>query len=235
MMNSVRIFMLLATVACSAAAAGVDVATSTEATDDMAISTNPASPFWSQASPILAEKDKNGQQLHGYRTEVHSRWTRKYLYFLFTCPYEELFLKPNPTTHTETNQLWNWDVAEVFLGSDFTNIRRYKEFEISPQGEWIDLDIDLAKPHHEEGWTWNSGFLVAARIDKKTKIWYGAMKIPWSALGEPSPAAGKTFRVNFFRSQGPLARRKDIAWQPTMSDTFHVPERFGLLRLVEHR
>jgi len=41
--------------------------------------------------------------------------------------------------------------------------------------------------------------------------------------------------VNFFRSQGPLSSRKDIAWQPTMSETFHVPERFGLLRLVEHR
>ena len=35
---------------------------------------------------------------------------------------------------------------------------------MSPQGEWVDLDIDLAKPHHEDGWTWNSGFVVAARI-----------------------------------------------------------------------
>jgi hypothetical protein len=234
-MSAVRMFVLLAIVAFTAAAAGVDVATSMEATNDEVISTNPKSPFWRQATPIFAEKGKTGESLPGYRTEVRSRWTRKYLYFLFTCPYEELFLKPNPATQTETNQLWNWDVAEVFLGSDFTNIRRYKEFEVSPQGEWIDLDVDLAKPHHEEGWTWNSGFQVAARINKKTKVWYGALKIPWSALDEHSPTAGKTFRVNFFRSQGPLASRKDIAWQPTMSDTFHVPERFGLLRLAEHR
>jgi hypothetical protein len=39
--------------------------------------------------------------------------------------------------------------------------------------------------------------------------------------------------VNFFRSQGSLSNREDIAWQPTMSETFHVPERFCLLRLVE--
>jgi Carbohydrate family 9 binding domain-like len=234
MKNLLRVFMVLATAACAAAGANVEVATSTQATNDLTMDTNPDSAFWKQAAPVFAEKDKEGRELSGYRTEIRSRWTRKYIYFLFTCPYEQLFLKPDPATKTETNQLWNWDVAEVFLGSDFQNIRRYKEFEISPQGEWIDLDVDLAKPHHEEGWTWNSGFEVVARIDRKASIWYGAMKIPWSALGESSPSAGKTFRVNFFRSQGPLSSRKDIAWQPTMSETFHVPERFGLLRLVEH-
>ena len=57
-------------------------------------------------------------------------------------------------------------MAEVFIGADFTDIRRYKEFEISPQGEWMDLDIDLNKPHHEDGWKWNSGFQVSARIDE---------------------------------------------------------------------
>jgi hypothetical protein len=232
MIKTFRTLAALAIFAVTAAAADVEVATSRRAARDVDLSTNPAAPFWHESAAIVAEKDKNGLALPGYRTEIHSRWTRKYLYFLFVCPYEELFLKPDPDSHTETNRLWNWDVAEVFLGSDFQNIRRYKEFEISPQGEWIDLDIDLANPHHEEGWTWNSGFQVAARIDKKNKVWYGAMKIPWSALDTSAPATGKTYRVNFFRSQGPLATRKDISWQPTMSETFHVPERFGLLKLA---
>ena len=48
----------------------------------------------------------------------------------------------------ETNELWNWDVAEVFIGSDFKNIRRYKEFEVSPQAEWVDLDVNLDAPRH---------------------------------------------------------------------------------------
>jgi hypothetical protein len=106
---------------------------------------------------------------------------------------------------------------------------------LSPQGEWLDLDIDLTKPHHEEGWTWNSGFQVAARIDEQKRIWYGAMKIPWAVLDDTPPSVGKTLRVNFFRSQGPSSNRKEIAWQPTMSETFHVPERFGVLRLVALR
>jgi Carbohydrate family 9 binding domain-like len=232
-MSPLRILLLCIFSIVTAQAAGPDVATSTKASKDTLFNTNPASPFWSQATPTIVEKDKNGSVLPGYRTEIRSRWTNKYLYFLFTCPYEELFLKPKPASHSETNQLWNWDVAEVFLGSDFTNIKRYKEFEMSPQGEWIDLDIDLTKPHHEDGWRWNSGFEVAARIDKKSKIWYGAMRIPWSALSDSPPSTGNTFRVNFFRSQGPKPNRKDIAWQPTMSETFHVPERFGSLQLID--
>jgi len=230
-----RVFILLAVMLSSALAADNKVATSSEAIEDVAIDTNPASAFWSQTVPIYADRDKNDRVLPDYRTEIRSRWTVKNLYFLFSCPYQELFLRPNPSTTTETNKLWNWDVAEIFIGSDFKNIRRYKEFELSPQGEWLDLDIDLTKLHHEEGWTWNSGFQVTARIDEQAHIWYGAMKIPWAALDDTPPSVGKTLRVNFFRSQGPLSNRKEVAWQPTMSETFHVPARFGLLQLVARR
>ena len=162
-----------------------------------------------------------------------TRWTRQNLYFLFVCPYEELNLKPDPKPSVETNELWNWDVAEVFIGADFNDIRRYKEFEISPQGEWVDLDIDLNKPQHEEGWKWNSGFAVSARIDKAAQVWYGAMRIPYSAMDSRPAAAGNVLRINLFRSQGPVSARHQIAWQSPMSDSFHVPERFGSLKLVK--
>ncbi len=199
------------------------------------LDTNAASAFWQAAKPIYIVDDNWGKVVPGYRTEVRSRWTKDSLYILFVCPYQKLNLKPNPTTTAETNQLWNWDVAEIFVGSDFQNIRRYKEFEISPQGEWVDLDIDLNRPHHEDGWTWNSGFQVAARIDHVTNIWYGAMRIPFSAIDPKTPRSGTTFRVNLFRAQGPPDDRKSLTWQPTMSKTFHVPERFGRLVLTSAR
>ena len=97
-------------------------------------------------------------------------------------------------------------MAEVFIGSDFKNIRRYKEFEISPQGEWIDLDIDLDAPRHEDGWVWNSGFQASARIDPAAKTWYAFMRIPYAAVDTRAAAAGNTLRVNFFRSQGAHAQ-----------------------------
>jgi len=234
-MKLCRLIVLVAVMLSSVFPADNKVATTIEANEDVALDTKPATTFWSQTVPIYADRDKYDQVLPGYRTEIRSRWTVRNLYFLFSCPYEELFLRPNPNATTETNKLWNWDVAEVFIGSDFNNIQHYREFELSPQGEWLDLDIDLSKPHHEEGWKWNSGFQVAARIDDQMKIWYGAIKIPWTALDETPPSRGKTLRVNFFRSQGPRSNRKEIAWQPTLSETFHIPERFGLLRLVARR
>ena len=205
---------------------------STVATQDAPLQLDPASPFWSAARPVYMEKDAFGKADPRYRTEVRSRWTKDNLYFLFTCPYEQLHLKPDPNTRQETNELWNWDVAEVFVGSDFADIQHYKEFEISPQGEWIDLDVNLHNPHHEAGWTWNSGFEAAARIDQQKHIWYGAMRIPLEAIDARPPAPGITLRLNLFRSQGPPEHLHEITWQPTMSKTFHVPEHFGLIKLV---
>jgi hypothetical protein len=141
-------------------------------------------------------------------------------------------LKPSPVTTRETNELWNWDVAEVFISSNFSDIKRYQEFEVSPQGEWVDLDIDLNKPHHESGWTWNSGFETSARIDAASHRWYAAMRIPLSAIDKRPVAAGNEFRMNLFLSEGSRSNHHAVTWQPPMSDTFHTPERFGLLKLV---
>jgi hypothetical protein len=203
---------------------------STQASRDVVLTTDPSSLFWRDTHPVFAEKDVQGKIATG-RMEVRSRWTKDFLYFLFVCPYVELYLKPFPDTKKETNELWNWDVAEVFIGSDFADIQRYKEFEISPQGEWVDLDINLHNPHHEEGWVWNSGFEHAVRIDRATHVWYAAIKIPMKAIDSRQPAAGNTFRVNLFLSQGRPDRHKELTWQPPMSNTFHVPERFGVLEL----
>jgi Carbohydrate family 9 binding domain-like len=191
---------------------------------DAVLDTNPGSAFWSGTRPTYAEVDANGRRMPEYLTEVRSRWTKDNLYFLFICPYKNLSLKPAPDTARETYELWKWNVAEVFIGSDFHDIKRYKEFEVSPQNEWVDLDINLSAPRHEH----------SARIDRSAHIWYAAMRIPLAALGTPAPAEGTAFRVNLFRTEGPPDDAKEITWRPPMSNTFHAPERFGLLRLVTH-
>jgi Carbohydrate family 9 binding domain-like len=229
------LFLILTLVLASWRSASAAQATikSVWAKADVALDTNPTSDFWRAAQAVYMETGPHGNPVPKYRTEVRTRWTSQNLYFLFVCPYEQLNLKPNPKTSTETYELWNWDVAEVFVGSDFKDIKRYKEFEVSPQGEWIDLDIDLHKPHHEEGWTWNSGFQVSARIDRAAQVWYGAMRIPYSAIDTRPAAGGNILRVNLLRSQGPGPNRHEITWQAPMADTFHIPERFGLLELTK--
>ena len=218
-----------------AAAADQAVIESIHAAQDVSLHLDPTSPFWRASSPVYIENDTLGKVVPRYRTQVRTRWTKNNIYFLFVCPYQQLYLKPSPTPQQETNQLWNWDVAEVFIGSDFKDIRHYKEFEVSPQAEWIDLDIDLHKAHHEEGWTWNSGFEVKARIDPAAHIWYATMRIPFAAIDTRPPAPGNMMRINLFRSEGPPSHQQAVTWQAPMKSTFHVPERFGLIRLVENQ
>jgi len=218
---------------CSNLSAADPMIQSVWADSDPRLDTNPASSFWQGSKAIYMENDAHGKAEPKYRTEIRTRWTTRNVYILFVCPYEELNLKPNAKTSEETNELWNWDVAEAFIGADFKNIRRYKEFELSPQGEWVDLDIDLDKPHHEDGWKWNSGMEVSARIDESAHVWYAAMRIPYSAIDSRPAVPGNTLRINLFRCQGPTATRKYLAWQAPMNDSFHVPERFGILKLVK--
>ncbi len=200
------------------------------------LAADPELAFWREAVPVFAEKDRFANPLPAFRTAIYTRWTERNLYVLFVCPYDLLHLKDDPHTGTKTWQLWKWDVAEMFIGSDFDKIEAYKEFELSPQGEWLDLDVDLTSPTRGQGQLWSSDFDVVARIDRERKIWYGAMKIPFVAIlpaGRTGPVAGEKFRVNFFRSQGPKKKVHMLAWQPPMSETFHVPEKFGTMVLVE--
>lgn len=204
---------------------------------DFDLTADPASKNWKGVKGVTAENGPLGKPTPGHRTEIFSRWTEKNLYFLFVCPYETLNLKPQPSATTETNKLWEWDVAEVFVGADFKNPRHYREYQVSPQSEWVDLDIDRDHPLPEGGWQWNSGFTVKARLDEKNKVWYGEMKIPVSSINaETGPAvakAGGEMRINFYRLQGPKPNRAGIAWQPTGVPNYHTPEAFGRLVMVK--
>ena len=205
--------------------------TALEASKDVDLDTDPNSGFWKPAAPVFITGDTMGKPVPSHRTEIRARWTRDNLYLLYVLPYDELNLKPDPDTANETNRLWNWDVAEAFIGSDYQNIRQYKEFEVSPQGEWVDLNIDLDKKGNRDAIKWDSGFKVSARIDAGKKTWYGVMRIPFASIDSRPPAPGHTLRIGLFRCAGPTSARLILSWQPTMTNTFHSPEHFGTLLL----
>jgi hypothetical protein len=118
---------------------------------DIPLDPNPAREEWTDAPRVFVRLDRAGQPVPGPATEIRSRWTREHLYLLYICPYTELNLKPDPQPTVETPRLWNWDVAEAFIGSDFEHIGRYKELQVSPQSEWVDLDIDRGNPKEQQG------------------------------------------------------------------------------------
>jgi hypothetical protein len=196
------------------------------------LSANPNSKFWREAKPVYAAKNNLGKELPANKTEIRARFSRQYLHVLFICPYETLYLKPNPEIHNETNKLWEHDVAEIFIGADFEHIHRYREYQVSPQGEWVDLDIDTKHPLPEGGWRWDSSMKVKARIDAKAKVWYGEFRIPLESITAKAVSPGTVMRGNFYRFQGPPPDRMMVAWKPTGRPSNHTPEEFGRIEFV---
>lgn len=215
-----------------AAAQTPQTAISKHMKNDTALTADPNAPMWKSAPMVVAVNNAKGEPTPGHRTEIRARWTQQHLYFLFTCPYEQLHMITPPVIDKETNKLWEHDAAEIFIGADFDKIWQYREYQVSPQAEWVDLDIDRKNAKPEGGWLWNSGFVVAAKLDAAKKIWYGAMKIPVASITDKPIQAGTQFRVNYYRFQGPPPKRANIAWLPTgPTGNHHIPEAFGLLKL----
>jgi len=202
---------------------------------DVEMTANPESKFWKNIDPLIINKSILGAPADNLKSEARSRWTDEYLYFLFSGPFEEQVLKPDPDTINETFRLWQWDDFELYIGADFENINLYREFEVSPQGEFLDLNINSEIPNagHNDERLWDSGFKVKARVDHENKQWYAELKIPVDSFDKRKPEAGNKFRVNIYRLQGPQYDRDFLAWKPTMVWNPHHPEVFGIMELAK--
>lgn len=189
--------------------------------------------LWSRAATTRMDRDCS--RLIEYpqlATQIRGFWTDTDLYLLFICPYETLNLwLPATNAHARPN-LWDRDVVEMFLGDDWQNIRHYREFEIAPTADWIDIAIDL--DHPDTTFAWRSGWQTMARIDQRTHTWYAAARIPLRSISTTTVQPGTRWRMNLYRidGQGPDPRRHFLCWQPTCvvyHDPNHVPEHFGTL------
>lgn len=98
--------------------------------------------LWDQAQSITFCTDWQGGNPDPERqTQVKMLWSARSFYFHFECRYRELFIFEDSQPNGRRDHLWDRDVAEVFLQPDPSRPRNYKEFEISPNGMWVDLDI----------------------------------------------------------------------------------------------
>jgi hypothetical protein len=197
------------------------------------LSTDPHSPMWQKVKSVWMTKDcSKTLDYPDLKTEIRGFWSNTDLYLLFVCPYRNLNLFTPAQNDQPRRKLWDRDVVEMFLGDDWENIRHYREYEIAPTGDWIDLAIDL--DHRNQNRDWRSGWKTAARIDEKTKIWYAAAKIPLQSVSTAAVKAGTHWRMNLYRIDGdpPDPQRRFMCWQPTCvvnRDPNHVPENFGSL------
>lgn len=185
---------------------------------------------WHQADAIAFSADWQGDNADpGRETHVQALWSAEKLYLRFECRYRDLFVFEDSDPNGRRDHLWDRDVAEAFLQPDPSRERYYKEFEVSPNGMWIDLDIfpgglaDL-----------KSGMERSVILDHESHTWIAELAIPMKAL-TPNFDPAAIWRVNFFRCEGLQEPRHYLAWQPTHSPqpNFHVPSVFGKMRFAK--
>ena len=182
---------------------------------------------WNVAEPAAFCHDWQGRNLDPQReTEVRLLWSADRLFIRFQCRFHSLDVFPDADPNGRRDVLWDRDVAEVFLQPDRFGEKYYKEFEVSPNGMWLDLDISPQGLTHI-----TSGMLSRVEVDETARIWTAELAIPMKALTS-SFDPSQPWRVNFFRCEGLDPHRFYSAWQPTETaePNFHVPQKFGWLK-----
>lgn len=186
----------------------------------------PAPSDWEAAPALRFQADWRGKNPDGAReTEVRLLWSPETLYLKFVAKYRAITVFQDSEPNGRRDQLWDRDVAEAFLQPPGLAQGCYKEFEISPNGLWIDLDIGPGQKRDLK-----SALRHSATIDETAKTWRAELAIPMKSL-VPDFDPSAEWRANFYRVEGAAEPRFYSAWRPTMTTepNFHVPETFGRL------
>lgn len=179
---------------------------------------------WSSA-PIarLETQSDSATAVPALSTAVKILWSAEYLYLAYECPYTELSVF-SPRQDTERKGLWDRDVVEAFIGEDSAKLSCYTEYEWSPTGEQLDLKLEL--PNRD--FAWSSHMESAVTVDKEAKVWRVEVRIPLKALCDKAPELGTRWPINFYRHDA--SNRAFLAFRPTLTQTFHTPDRFATLQ-----
>jgi hypothetical protein len=174
------------------------------------------------------------------RTTARLLWDKQFLYVGFDCEDADVW-----STYTQRDSyVWEEEAVEVYLDPSGKG-QNYKEIDLNPLGALIDLNTPEAKEGNpgnvDENARWNASGLrwatsvkgtVNERTDRDT-AWTAELAIPLKEIlpeGE-QVYVGDTWRAQFYRIERPKdstdATAEFQAWSPT--DTFHGPERFGVL------
>ena len=185
-------------------------------------------PVWQKATPARVEY---GSLKYDARPEmattVRVLYSDQFIYFGWECPFTKLTVFDTPSADRERLGLWDRDVVEVFVGSDWQNINRYAEYEVAPTNERLDVLLNL--PAKDFGWDGRAQ--SAVKVDKKRKIWTVEWRMPLQVLSAAKPAPGTRWRLNLYRCD--KANNAYLAWSPVLKSSFHTPEKFGVLEFGE--
>ncbi len=169
-------------------------------------------------------------------TRIGVEWNDKGLLVYFRGRFDRLRMidgNEKTGTNTKTYKLWELsDVFEVFIGVNSKQTKLYKEFQVSPDARWIDIDVNkqLGISNHY----WYSGFQCKSFIDEEMKVWTSIFELPWSCFGV-NKKTDDVWHANFYRASGEHHGEELLAWAPTGygEKCFHRPEHFGKIEFIQ--
>jgi alpha-galactosidase len=188
----------------------------------------PSAPAWQAAEPVVYCSDWRGENADAEReTQARILWSGYYLFLRFDCRFRTLFVYDG--SNSRRDKLWERDVAEAFIRPPENDPGHYLEFEVSPNGDWLDLDIAPGKKT-----ILNCDLKSRVVIDADARLWTAEMAFPMSCL-TTSFDPGDVWHINLFRIEGAEPDRYYSAWRPTHTPrpNFHVPEAFGELHFAD--
>jgi len=157
-------------------------------------------------------------------TQVTLARTPSHLRVLFECedshPWATITRRDGPLFHEE--------VVEVFL-DPFGDLECYFEIEVNPLNTVLDLMLRRVGKGWRKELAWKCDGLETQTALTATG-WTAELAIPFAALVPGPPVPGSLWRANFLRIDRPACAPRELsAWSPTGLNTFHEPERFGVL------
>jgi len=189
---------------------------------------------------------------HGYggalrfRTQAMALWDARNLYIGMVGVDDSVWA-------TETRYdvpLWHEEVMEIVLDPGGRG-KPYIELQINPQAAVRDVLVENIFLPREQ-WDWDAwgrwqlkGLEHAVQVIRDEDYdrdlgWSIELAIPWESLRGAAegvalpPQPGDRWRANFYRYDRPEGKPEELsAWCDTESDTFHVPEKFGVLHFLD--
>ncbi|MHA3773244.1 carbohydrate-binding family 9-like protein [Verrucomicrobiota bacterium sgz303538] len=185
------------------------------------------SPAWRDLPKVnLSETVTGGAPEQGTRVSV--AWNDEELRVIFDAD----DVNPWATLTERDAPLYTEEVMEVFL-DPVGDLESYFEIEVNPLNTVLDLVLRRSRSGYIKDIAWRcDGLRTVTR--RTERGWAAEMAIPFASLVAEPPRVGSRWRVNFFRIDRPEGRERELsAWSPTRLNTFHVPQRFGVLEFVE--
>jgi translation initiation factor IF-1 len=181
---------------------------------------------WAKCASLRLAENVGGN-VPNRGSEVRIGWDGESIHGIFTCQ------DPDPwaTKTTRDDSLWEEEVVEIFL-DPFGDGLCYFEIEINPLNTVCDLFIRRVRSGLRKDLSWD-----CADLTTTTGIlpygWTAGFRIPFESLGDCHPDRSPIWRGNFARIDRPKDGPRELsAWSPTLTNTFHVPQRFGTIRFA---